>query len=230
MATFQELMARASAERSAGWGETGRKLTKQSQEERFSILDYLNQITSGGQAAGAKDVERKRRRSGFRLGGAVLGGLLGLAVGGIGGSAKGAKWGASLGAGAGSLAGSKWAQSSQPGGWRLKDINPELAGGMFFKGGREEAFTKKEDVSRYISEANKAYDQAAWRDAITDALSARKMMLLDPRKWWGGGDEEDFITNELGERVRQWKPEWDEWMPSPPEEDYFPSVKGKWSN
>ena len=28
MATFQELMARARAERSAGWGETGRKLTR----------------------------------------------------------------------------------------------------------------------------------------------------------------------------------------------------------
>ena len=43
---------------------------------------------------------------------------------------------------------------------------------MFFKGGREEAFTKKEYVSRYISEANKAYDQAAWSDAITDTEDA----------------------------------------------------------
>ena len=98
---------------------------------------------------------------------------------------------------------------------------------MFFKGQRERADLKKEDVSRYISDANKFYEQSAWTDAVQDAFTARKMMLLDPRDWFGdvGVDGDEWITNKLGQNVRPWKPEWDEWMPGPPAEDYMPSYK-----
>jgi hypothetical protein len=51
------------------------------------------------------------------------------------------------------------------------------------------------------------YEQSAWTDAVQDAFTARKMMLLDPRDWFGGG---------LGERVRPWKDEWN--VPLPWEE------------
>ena len=205
--TFQEIMAKAGAEQAAGWGETGRLLTKQTKEEEFDLYDYINQITAGQQAAEEKDVSRKRRKSGWRLGGALVGGGLGWLLGGPGGGAKGSKWGATAGAGVGSLLGSKIAQGTEPGGWKLKGINPQLAGGMFFKGRRERADLKKEDVSRYISDANKFYEQSAWTDAISDAFTARKMMLLDPRDWFGGG---------LGEQVRPWKDEWN--VPLPWEE------------
>ena len=184
--TFQEIMAKAGAEQAAGWGESGRLLTKQTKEEEFDLYDYINQITAGQQAAEEKDVSRKRRKSGWRLGGAVLGGLAGFALGGPMGGAKGAKWGATLGAGTGSLLGSKIAQGTEPGGWKLKGINPALAGGMFFKGQRERADLKKEDVSKYISDANKFYEQSAWTDAVQDAFTARKMMLLDPKDWFAG--------------------------------------------
>ncbi len=205
--TFQEIMAKAGAEQSAGWGESGRLLTKQSEEEKFDLYDYINQIISGQQAAEEKDVSRKRRKSGWRLGGALVGGGLGWLLGGPGGATKGSKWGATVGAGAGSLLGSKIAQETEPGGWKLKGINPQLAGGMFYKGQSEKADLRKEDVSRYISDANKFYEQSAWTDAVQDAFTARKMMLLDPRDWFGGG---------LGERVRPWKDEWN--VPLPWEE------------
>ena len=225
--TFQEIMAKAGAEQAAGWGESGRLLTKQVKKEEFNLYDYINQILAGQQAAEEKDVSRKRRKSGWRLGGALLGGVGGWLLGGPGGAAKGSKWGATLGAGAGSLLGSKVAQATEPGGWKLKGINPQLAGGMFFKGQRERADLKKEDVSRYISDANKFYEQSAWTDAVQDAFTARKMMLLDPRDWFGdvGVDGDEWITNKLGQNVRPWKPEWDEWMPGPPAEDYMPSYK-----
>ena len=221
--TFQEIMARAGAEQAAGWGESGRLLTKQAKGEEFDLYDYINQITGGQQAAEEKDVSRKRRKSGWRLGGALVGGGLGWLLGGPGGAVKGSKWGATLGAGGGSLLGSKIAQATEPGGWRLKGINPQLAGGMFFKGQRERADLKKENVSRYISDANKFYEQSAWTDAISDALTARKLMLLDPRDWFG--DKDELITNKLGERVERWKDEWDEWKPGPPGEDYMPGYK-----
>jgi len=202
--TFQEIMAKAGAEQAAGWGESGRLLTKQVKKEEFNLYDYINQILAGQQAAEEKDVSRKRRKSGWRLGGAVLGGLAGFALGGPGGALKGSKWGATLGAGGGSLLGSKFAQATEPGGWKLKGINPQLAGGMFFKGQRERADLKKEDVSRYISDANKFYEQSAWTDAVQDAFTARKMMLLDPRDWFGdvGVDGDEWITNKFGEYVR----------------------------
>ena len=184
--TFQEIMAKAGAEQAAGWGETGRLLTKQTKEEEFDLYDYINQITAGQQAAEEKDVSRKRRKSGWRLGGAIAGGLGGWLLGGPGGATKGSKWGATTGAGLGSLLGSKIAQATEPGGWKLKGINPQLAGGMFFKGQRERADLKKEDISRYIADANKNYEQSAWTDAIQDAFTARKMMLLDPKDWFAG--------------------------------------------
>ena len=112
--TFQEIMAKAGAEQAAGWGESGRLLTKQVKKEEFNLYDYINQILAGQQAAEEKDVSRKRRKSGWRLGGALLGGVGGWLLGGPGGTAKGSKWGATLGAGGGSLLGSKFAKQQSP--------------------------------------------------------------------------------------------------------------------
>jgi len=187
MPTFQELLARSGAERESGYDVTGARLTKQVAEEKFDIERFINMITGTGQEAESKDVSRKRRRSGWRLGGSIAGGLLGLALGGIGGGAKGKQWGTALGAGLGSLFGSKYAQSTQPGGWKLKglgDIPSLLSSGMFFRGGRESAELKKADLTRMLAEADKTYEQEAYTSALTDALSGYGYASLKPGDWF----------------------------------------------
>jgi len=190
--TFQELMARAGAERSSGWGETGALLSGQASKEKFNIEHILNLITGAGQEAETKDISRKRRKSGWRLGGAILGGLGGLLLGGPGGALKGKQWGTAIGAGLGSLGGSQLAKATEPGGWALKGVGgiPSLlSSGMFFQTGREKGDIRKADISRSIEEANKSYEQAVYVDALRDALSGYSLASLKPGDWFDQGLE-----------------------------------------
>jgi len=70
--TIEELLARIRSEGS-GMREAGTRLKKTSSEERFALEDLFNQFKETESVAGAKDVSRKRRKSGFRLKGGLLG-------------------------------------------------------------------------------------------------------------------------------------------------------------
>jgi len=171
---LEELLAQIRAQQSAGMGETGLKLTKTAEEEESGLRKYFNLIKETGSEAETKDISRKRRRSKGRLGGSLMGGLLATAL--TGGAA--APWVIAASAGGGSLLGSKYAQSTQPGGWRLKGVAGLAPTGMFFGAGREKAGGEARDLQRYLTEANKSFDEAQYANALTDAMSAYKLATL----------------------------------------------------
>ena len=174
--TIEELLARIRSEGS-GMREAGSRLKKTASEERFALEDLFNQFKETESVAGAKDVSRKRRKSGFRLKGGLLGaGAAALAALFTGGAIT--PFLLAGGAGAGSLAGSKWSMATQPGGWRLAQSKAQTPTGMFFKGTRGKADVQRSDINRMISEANKTFDQAQYTDAVQDAWSAYKIASL----------------------------------------------------
>ena len=149
--TIEELLARIRSEGS-GMREAGTRLKKTSSEERFALEDLFNQFKETESVAGAKDVSRKRRKSGFRLKGGLLGaGAAALAALFTGGAIT--PFLLAGGAGAGSLAGSKYSMATQPGGWRLAQSKAQTPTGMFFKG-------------------------TQYTDAVQDAWSAYKIASL----------------------------------------------------
>jgi len=177
---LEELLAQIRAETSAGSGLGGLKLTKIAETEKSFLQKYFDAIKQTGSEAEAKDISRKRRRSKFRLGGSIVGGLLALATGG----ASVPLWQIAAGAGGGSLLASKYAQSTQPGGWRLKGATGLAPTGMFFGAGRERASGEAKDLQRYITEANKSFDEAQYVNALTDAWSAYKLASLPKSGDW----------------------------------------------
>ena len=174
---LEEILAQIQAQRSAGMGETGLRLKKTAEEEESGLRKYFNLLEQTGSVAETKDIGRKRRRSKFRLGGSLLGAIaLTALTGGTAAPHLAARL--ALGAGGGSLLGSKVAQSTQPGGWRLKGATGLAPTGMFFGAGRERAGGQAKDLERYITEANKSFDEAQYVNAMTDAWSAYKLAML----------------------------------------------------
>jgi len=171
---LEELLAQIRAQQSAGMGETGLKLTKTAEEEESGLRKYFNLIKETGSEAETKDISRKRRRSKGRLGGSLMGGLLATAL--TGGAA--APWVIAASAGGGSLLGSKYAQSTQPGGWRLKGAAGLAPTGMFFGAGRERAGGEARELQRFTAEANKSFDDAQYSNALTDAISAYRLATM----------------------------------------------------
>ena len=176
---LEELLAQIRAQQSAGMGETGLKLTKTAEEEESGLRKYFNLISETGSEADTKDIGRKRRRSKGRLAGSILLPLIATLVTGGAASPLLAKPLLAAGtAGVGSLLGSKVAQSTQPGGWRLKGATGLAPTGMFFGAGRERAGGEAKDLQRYITEANKSFDDAQYSNALTDAISAYRLVTM----------------------------------------------------
>ena len=172
---LEELLAQIKAQQSSVMGETGLKLTKTAEEEESGLRKYFNLISETGSEAETKDISRKRRRSKGRFGGSLIGGLLATA---LTGGAAAAPWLIAAGAGGGSLLGSKYAQSTQPGGWRLKGAAGLAPKGMFFGAGRERAGGEARELQRFTAEANKSFDEDQYANALTDAISAYKIATL----------------------------------------------------
>ena len=174
---LEELLAQIQAQTSSGMSETGLELTKTAEGEQSALRKYFNLIRETGSEAETEDIGRKRRRSKFRLGGSLLGAIALTALTG-GASAPHLAARLAAGAGGGSLLGSKYAQSTQPGGWRLKGTAGLAPTGMFFGAGREKAGGEARDLQRYLTEANKSFDEAQYVNAMTDAWSAYKLAML----------------------------------------------------
>jgi hypothetical protein len=174
---LEELLAQIQAQTSSGMSETGLELTKTAEGEQSALRKYFNLIRETGSEAETEDIGRKRRRSKFRLGGSLLGAIALTALTG-GASAPHLAARLAAGAGGGSLLGSKYAQSTQPGGWRLKGVAGLAPTGMFFGAGREKAGGEARDLQRYLTEANKSFDEAQYANALTDAMSAYKLATL----------------------------------------------------
>ena len=171
---LEELLAQIKAQQSSVMGETGLKLTKTAEEEESGLRKYFNLLKETGSEAETKDISRKGRRSKGRLGGGLIGGLLATAL--TGGAA--APWVIAASAGGGSLLGSKYAQSTQPGGWRLKGAAGLAPTGMFFGAGRERAGGEARELQRFTAEANKSFDDAQYSNALTDAISAYRLATM----------------------------------------------------
>ena len=201
--TIEELLARIRSEGS-GMREAGTRLKKTSSEERFALEDLFNQFKETESVAGAKDVSRKRRKSGFRLKGGLLGaGAAALAALFTGGAIT--PFLLAGGAGAGSLAGSKYSMATQPGGWRLAQSKANIPTGMFFKGTRQEAGMSQDKLNRMLSEANRTFDHAQYADALTDAWSAYKIANLPKagKSLWDFGRGKGQILPDLWDNVEE---------------------------
>ena len=203
---LEELLAQIRAAQSSGMGETGLQLTKTATGERSALQKYFNAITGAGSDAETKDIGRKRRRSKFRLGGSILLPLLVTAA--TGGTA--APWLLAGAGGGGSLLGSRLAQSTQAGGWRLKGVTGDAPTGMFLGAERERAGGKARDLQRYVTEANKSFDQAQYVNALTDAWNTYRLATMPKTEGFLsnlfkgdiGGDMIDTMPEELIDKER----------------------------
>tara|TARA_R110002020_G_scaffold41747_8_gene122809 strand:- start:2099 stop:2731 length:633 start_codon:yes stop_codon:yes gene_type:complete len=206
---LEELLAQIRAAQSSGMGETGLQLTKTATGERSALQKYFNAITGAGSDAETKDIGRKRRRSKFRLGGSILGAIALTALTG-GAAAPHLAARIALGAGGGSLLGSKAAQSTQAGGWRLKGVTGDAPTGMFLGAERERAGGKARDLQRYVTEANKSFDQAQYVNALTDAWNTYRLATMPKTEGFLsnlfkgdiGGDMIDTMPEELIDKER----------------------------
>jgi len=146
------------------------QLRKTGFEEKRALEDEVRRMEERAKEEEESARKRESRRGRGRLFGAIAGGLLTLGLGPVGTAI-----GAGLGSFAGQEVGSRYSISArgiEKRKRRLGRVKSQLEGGMFHSGARKDIESQREDLNRFLKEADRMFDQSVLTSAVTDAISA----------------------------------------------------------
>jgi hypothetical protein len=169
MGFLSQIAAARSSQQSLG-GLAGLQLRKTGFEEQRVLEDEIRRMEQRQKEELAKHRKREKRRGVGRAIGGLLGGGLALASGGTSLALAAA---AGLGSAAGQEIGARGGLEMDSSKRKLGRIKKGLGSpGLFFRGKREDIETQRQDLNKFLKDADENFNQRILTSALSDAFSA----------------------------------------------------------